>query len=126
ELQATYVATVETFPLTIPALNGASAVNTLTIRPASGATALSISSANTTAATVDLNGAQFVTIDGRPGGTGSNAGSGGGAASQLTIANASTAGRALRFINEASGTILRYTTLRGVNTSASSGTVVFS
>ena len=54
ELQSTYVSTVETFPLTIPVLNGASAVNTLTIRPASGATALAISSANTSAATVDL------------------------------------------------------------------------
>ena len=51
------MSTVETFPLTIPALTGASATNTLTIRPASGATALSISSADTTAATVDLNGA---------------------------------------------------------------------
>ena len=126
ELQATYVSTVETFPLTIPALNGASAANTLTIRPATGATALSISSADTTAATVDLNGAQFVTIDGRPGGTGSNAGSGGGGSSQLTIANTSTGGVALRFINEASGNTLRYTTLRGVNTSSTSGTVVFS
>ena len=129
ELQATYVSTVETFPLSIPALNGASAVNTLTIRPASGATALSISSADTTAATVDLNGAQFVTLDGRPGGVGSNAGSGVGAAlspSVLTIANTSTSGVALRFINEASGNTLRYTTLRGVNTSDTSGTVVFS
>jgi hypothetical protein len=125
ELQAAYVGTVETFPLTIPALNGASAVNTLTIRPASGATALSISSANITAATVDLNGAKFVTIDGRPGGVGSNAGSGGGAASQLTIANTNTGGAALRFINEASGHTIRYTTLRSVNFSSNSGTVFF-
>ena len=124
ELQAAYASTVETFPLTIPALNGASAVNTLTIRPASGATALAISSA--AAQTVDLHGAQFVTIDGRPGGVGSNAGSGGGAASQLIIANTSTSGVALRFMNEASSNILRYTTLRGVNTSATSGTVLFS
>ena len=129
ELQPTYVSTVETFPLTIPALTGSSAVNTLTIRPASGATGLSISSADTTAATVDLNGAQFITIDGRPGGVGSNAGSGVGAAlspSVLTIANTSTTGVALRFINEASTNTVRYTTLRGVNTSATSGTVVFS
>ena len=126
ELQNTYVSTVETFPLTIPALNGASAVNTLTIRPASGATALAISSANTTGATVDLNGAQFVTIDGRPGGVGNNAGSGGGAASQLTITNTDVNGVALRFINEAGSNILRYTTLRGVNTSFSGGVVLFS
>ncbi len=126
ELQPAYVSTVETFPLTIPSLNGASATNTLTIRPASGATNLLITSADTTAATVDLNGAQFVTIDGRPGGIGSNAGSGGGTASQLTIANTNTGGIALRFINEASGNTIRYATLRSVNTIGTSGTVVFS
>ena len=129
ELQATYVSSVETFPLTIPALNGASAVNSLTIRPASGAAGLSIVSAVSSAATVDLNGAQFVTIDGRPGGVGSYPASGVGAVLQpsvLTIANTSTSGVALRFINEASGNTCRYTVLRGVNTSASSGTVVFS
>ena len=129
ELQATYVSSVETFPLTVPALNGASAVNSLTIRPASGATGLSIVSAVSSAATVDLNGAQFVTIDGRPGGVGSYAASGVGAVLQpsvLTIANTSTSGVALRFINEAIGNTCRYTVLRGVNTSASSGTVVFS
>lgn len=118
ELEPSYVSTVETFPLTIPALNGASAVNTLTLRPRIGAVNLVITSANTTAATVDLSGAQFLVIDGRAGGTGT--------AKQLAIANTSTAGVALRFINEASGNTLRYTTLQGVNTSATSGVVVFS
>lgn len=117
ELQASYVSTVETFPLVFTNL-GTNATNTLTLRPQTGATGLSISSADTTAATVDLNGAQFVTIDGRPGGVGT--------AKQLTIANASTSGVALRFINEASGNSIQYTTLQGVNTSATSGTVVFS
>ncbi|MFO1482413.1 MAG: choice-of-anchor D domain-containing protein [Verrucomicrobiaceae bacterium] len=117
ELQAAYVSTVETFPLTLSNLT-TTAANTLTIRPQSGATALSISSSNTTAATMDLNGAQFVTIDGRPGGSGT--------AKQLTIANTSTSGVALRFINEASSNMIKYVTLQGVNTSTSSGTVVFS
>jgi hypothetical protein len=117
ELQPAYVSTVETFPLVFANL-GTTATNTLTIRPASGATALSISSADTTAATVDLNGAQYVTFDGRPGGVGT--------AKQLTIENTSTSGVALRFINEASNNTFKHVTLRGVNTSASSGTVVFS
>ncbi|MBB5031855.1 beta strand repeat-containing protein [Prosthecobacter vanneervenii] len=125
ELQAGYVSNVETFPLVFTNL-GTSAANTLTLRPQAGATALSISSADATAATIDLNGAQYVIIDGRPAGVGGNAGSGGGTASQLTIANTSTAGVALRFINEAAGNTVSYTTLRGVNTSATSGTVVFS
>ncbi len=65
ELQPAYVSTVESFPLVFSNL-GTTAVNTLTVRPATGATNLLITSADTTAATVDLNGAQFVTIDGRP------------------------------------------------------------
>ena len=117
ELQAAYVSGAETFPMVFTNL-ATTAANTLTIRPETGATALAISSADTTAASVDLNGAQFVTFDGRPGGVGT--------AKQLTIANTSTSGVAVRFINEASGDALRFLTLRGVNTSASSGTVVFS
>ncbi len=118
ELQAAYLGIVETFPLVVPALNGASAVNTVTIRSATGATALSLTSAVTKAATVDLDGAQFVTFDGRAGGA--------GAAKQLTIANTSTTGVALRFVNEASNDTLKFLTVQGVNTSATSGTVVFS
>ena len=104
ELQAAYVSTVETFPLVVPALNGASAVKTVTIRPETGATAPAITSADTTAATVDLNGAQFVTFDGWPGGAGT--------AKQLTIANTSTSGVAVRSITEASGDALRFRTLQ--------------
>ncbi|MFZ2279857.1 MAG: hypothetical protein WAW39_18815, partial [Prosthecobacter sp.] len=117
ELQASYVSTGETFPLVFTNL-GTTATNTLTLRPQAGAAALSISSADATAATVDLNGAQFVTIDGRAGGVGT--------VKQLTIANTSTSGVALRFINEAGGNVIQYITLRGVNTSATSGTVLFS
>lgn len=108
ELQATYASTVENFPLTIPLLPGTSSVNTLTIRPAIGATALTVTSA-TAGVTVSLDGAQFVTIDGRPGGEGGHAGSGGGAASQLTIQNTSEFGAALLLANETSGNTLRYT-----------------
>ena len=118
ELQAAYVSSVETFPLTIPVLTGSSAANNLTIRPAIGASSLAITSANTTAATVYLNGAQNVVLDGRPGGTGT--------AKQLTIANTANAGVALCFINEASNNTIRHLTLAGVNTSANSGTVLFS
>ena len=117
ELQSTYFGTVEVFPLTVPSLNGANAFNTVTIRPATGAAGLSLTSANGTA-TVNLIGAQFVTFDGRPGGV--------GAAKQFTIANTSPGGAAVRFINEASGNALRFLTLRSVNANPASGTVVFS
>ena len=117
ELQSAYVSTVETFPLVFTNLT-TTVTNTLTLRPQTGATGLSLSSANTTRATLDLDGAQFVTIDGRPGGVGS--------AKQLTISNTSTSGIALRFINEASSNTIRHLTLRGVNTNSyGGGTVVF-
>lgn len=130
ELQPAYVSTVETFPLTFSNLT-TTATNTLTVRPQTGATGLVITSADTTAATVVLNGAQFVTFDGRPGGVGSNAGSGGGAVAQLTIANTSMLnyidGVALRFINEASSNRLLYTKLQSANASLNrkGGTVIF-
>jgi hypothetical protein len=82
ELQATYVSSVETFPITFTAanLNGISATNTLTIRPETGATGLVITSG--AAQTIYLNGAHDVIIDGRPGGLGTTP--------QLTINNTST------------------------------------
>ncbi len=52
---------------------------------------------------MDLNGAQFVTIDGRAGGVGT--------AKELTIENTSTSGVTLRFINEASNNTLKFVTL---------------
>lgn len=117
ELQSAYLSTVETFPLVFTNLT-TTLTNTLTLRPQTGATGLSISSANTTRATLDLDGAQFVTIDGRPGGVGTT--------KQLTIANTSTSGIALRFINEASSNTIQHLTLRGVNTNSyGGGTVVF-
>jgi len=117
ELQSSYVSSVETFPLTFSNL-GTTATNTLTVRPQAGATGLSISGADITAATVDLNGAQFVTFDGRPAGAGT--------AKQLTIANTDVNGISVRFINEASGNTLQYLVLRGVNGSPVAGTICFS
>jgi hypothetical protein len=125
ELQTNYDSTVETFPLVFTNLN-TTAVNTLTLRPQIGATNLLISSASTNAATIDLNGAQFVTIDGRPGGVGSNAGSGGGTAAQLTIGNTSSNGPALRFINDAISNKILYIKLQSVNTNVAGGTILFS
>lgn len=86
EFQSAYVSSGATFPLAVPTLNGARAINTVTSRPASGATALSLTSAATTAATVDLNGAQFVTFYGRAGGAGT--------AKEFTIADTDSDGRA--------------------------------
>jgi hypothetical protein len=116
ELQAGYVSSVETtLPLVLPNVPCMDATNTVTIRPAAGATALSISGSNTTAL-FNINGGHHFIIDGRAGGAG---------ASQLSITNTGN-GPALRFINEASNNIVRYTTITSASASTTSGAIFFS
>jgi hypothetical protein len=115
DLQAAYVSTVETFPIVIPNL-GLSSTNTITVRPEIGATNLSITSAATQ--TIDLSGSSYFNFDGRPGSVGTNR--------ELTIANTSITGNAIRYINDARFNGLNFMKVRGVNTSATNGVVLFS
>jgi hypothetical protein len=118
ELQSTYVSSAEpAFPVVLPAYFCAGASSTVTIRPETGATALSIIGANT-GPTIDINGGSWWRIDGRPGGA--------GAAKELTISNTNTGGQAIRYINEGSNNIVRFCSIQGVNTSTVSGVVLFS
>jgi len=118
ELEADYTSASETFPLNLTAFTGLSISNTLTIRPKTGATGLSISGSNTTAI-VQFNGGTYITIDGRAGGVG---------ASQLSITNTSTAtgGAAIRLQNESSNNIVRYITARSSFSSSTTGVIHFS
>ena len=79
-LQSDYSSASETFPLTINSIAGASASNTLTIRPAGGVTT-TISGAVAGGALIKLNGSDYVIIDGS---------NNGGADKSLTITNTST------------------------------------
>jgi hypothetical protein len=117
ELQSAYVSSVETFPIVFPSNSCIGPINTLTIRPETGATALSITSNNTTG-TINFNGANFITIDGRPGGIGTTP--------QLSIANtnAGTSYAAL-FNGDASFNTIKYCTVTSRNTSTTSGTIAF-
>jgi hypothetical protein len=73
----------EVFPLTINAIAGASSTNTITIKPASGATVgITAELASSASAVFILNGASYVTIDGSNNGTSSR---------NLTITNNNTA-----------------------------------
>ncbi len=69
----------ETFPITLNALTGASASNTLTIMPASGVTATI--SGSSTSSILKLNGADWVVIDGSNNGSTSR---------DLTVTNSNT------------------------------------
>ena len=112
ELQSTYVSSVETFPISIANIPCAAPTKTLTIRPAAGATGLSITSG--AAAIIDFAGANYVTIDGRPAGTlgaipvpNSN---------YLTIKNTLATGVVIQMINDASNNTIKYCDLQGQNT----------
>jgi hypothetical protein len=116
ELQNDYVSTSETFPIT-STFQG-TATSTLTVRPRSDLSG-SLSIAGSSATTIiDLNSAKYHIIDGRPGATGS--------AKALVISNTNTSGAAIRFINDAQNNIVRYDTIKSVNTSTTSGTILFS
>lgn len=67
ELTSSYTAANESYPITLLARSGASATNTITIRPAAGAGAKNLSSANQI---FHFNDADYVYIDGREGGVG--------------------------------------------------------
>ncbi len=99
--------TSETFPLTIGIVSGASNTNTVTIRPSSSSSVVLISSGNTTA-TFNFNGANFTTIDGRAGGTGTT--------SILSIVNTSTSGVAIKITNDANNNTITYCDVKGQNT----------
>ena len=117
ELQASYVSTSETFPLAYTTPAGASATNTVTVRPAAGAAGLSISSAATQ--TLNINGGRYFILDGRPGGSGATL-SGAAQATDLVVANTSITGIAIQLTNDASFNTVQHCQVKGVGTSLSS------
>ena len=88
--------------------------NSVTIYPT--VSGLSISG-NLATALIDLSGADNITIDGRVNLAGQT---------DLNIENTNTAGQVFRFINDASGNVIRHTNIRGVNNVATSGLILFS
>ncbi|TND08993.1 MAG: hypothetical protein FD123_1847 [Bacteroidetes bacterium] len=114
DLQAAYVSTVETFPITIPFLGTGPGTN-ITVRPELGATNLSITSNATQ--TILFNGATYVTFDGRPGSS--------GIVRELTIANTITTGTAASFTGDASNCGFMYCNIEGVTTGTTNGVIAF-
>jgi len=114
ELQAGYSSAGEVFPITIGSLPGSNAINTLTIRPATGAVGIAISNA-LSGSTIDLINASNIIIDGRPGGTGS--------AKELSIQNHLSVNPAFRFATGSNNNLLRYCRIQAANTA--SGVIFF-
>jgi len=101
----------EVFPITFPAYVGASAINTVTLKPNTSVTA-SVT-ANSATAAIYLNGINHFRIDGRPVGA-----SGFTLGNNLVIANSNLNGPAVLINNEASLNQLLYTEFRSNNQTA--------
>lgn len=116
ELQPTYTSTSEVYPINFTSALNTNASKTITIRPTSGVTGLTIES-NDINKTFNFEGCQYIKIDGRPGGIGTN--------KELIISNTNTVGSAIHFINDASNNTFKYCKIKSTNVSNTSGTIVF-
>ena len=100
----------ETYPIVINRNLWADAVNTLTIRPAAAIVAPITFSGSNGTAIFDLNGARYVTVDGRP--------SGGGTNQYIVVQNTSTTGNSILMRNDAIQNTLTYLNVASANTVA--------
>lgn len=112
EFGPTYNGGGEVFPITFNPFTG---TGNVVIRPTSGIS-LGTSGSNTTSSIVLLNGAQNITFDGRPGGTGTIIG--------WVFRNTALAGTQPTFqFTGASNNTLQYLQIEGQNISSTSGTI---
>lgn len=112
EIESNYDGSLETFPISFAALTGASAANTITLRPASNVSAMTIQASMSGSRVIELNDADYVIIDGRAGGTGTSG--------VLTVRNNATtsSSNTIHLINGATNNIVRYCTIENATTSS--------
>lgn len=115
ELQNTYLGTSETVPLVLGVKAGVSASQTITIRPAANFGTITLSAPVSMGSLIELNDADFLILDGRPGGTGTN--------SAITLHNTAADGNTIALINGACNNIIRYLQLTNSGAVSSSRTL---
>lgn len=107
EIQSNYTGLNETFPINLTSKSGASSSNTITIRPVLSVTSVSIQVNSNTV--IYVNGAKYLIVDGRPGGSGTS--------KALIIKQTDVTGYycAVKFSNGAGNNIIRFCDLQGEN-----------
>lgn len=115
EIRSDY--TTESLPITLGALTNKSASNTVTIRPATGLSGLTITT-GTASHVFKFNGADYVIIDGRLGGAGTG---------DFTLENTQTAAGkyAIEFTSDATYNTIKYCTVKGSNSTTTNGLIYF-
>lgn len=101
ELTATYTAASEVAPVTFTTRAGASATNTITLRPAAGVSGINISVPVSGSSLIILDDTDYMILDGRPGGVGTTNG--------ITLGNTATAtsSNTISLINGATRNVIR-------------------
>lgn len=119
EINANYDGSFETYPITFIAKTGAGPSNTITIRPEVNVSAISIGATQSAISLIKLNDADYIIIDGRPGGVGSTG--------VLTINNqgTSTNSYGIEFINGAGNNVIKYCTISGYGTISGGGKGIY-
>lgn len=115
ELQNTYLGTSETVPLVLSVKTGVSATQTITIRPAANFSTITLSAPVAMGHLIELNDADFLILDGRPGGVGTS--------SAITLNNTATNGNTIALTNGACNNIIRYLQLANSGTVSTSRTL---
>lgn len=121
EILASYDGSSELLPIDLTLRTGSSSTNTITIRPDAGNTG-EIITGNNSAGIIKIDNADYIIIDGRPGGTGTDA--------DLEIRNNATSGtnaNTIEMLNGSTNNIVRYCKLyNATQNSAGPRTVEFS
>lgn len=119
ELTAAYNGAMETYPITFVAKSGASASNTITLRPEAGVSSISIAGTVSGNSLLRLDDADYIIVDGRAGGIGSTR--------ALTFNNqgTSTSSSGILFINGACNNIIRYCNINGYSNASSGGRGIY-
>jgi hypothetical protein len=113
EIRSDY--TQEALPIVLGTLANKSSLNTVTIRPQSGVSGLSLTNTATEDDIIQLTSANYVIIDGRPGGSGSG---------DFTISNNQTAkGHAVKIAGTCTEITVKYCTMKGSNSATGVGSL---
>lgn len=115
ELQNTYLGTSETVPLVLGAKSGASAANTITIRPAANFGSIVLMAPVSMGNLLELNNADYIILDGRPGGIGTTR--------AISLNNSAANGNTIGLINGASNNTIRYLDLSNGGAVSSSSNI---